>query len=233
MQDLEIDAAFAVGHLRSGLLQKIATVLERLILRSFDAVVTISNKMKHRLGLKGVRAERLSVIRNWVDLEKIKPLEAISSYRSDLGIPAEIFVALYAGNIGPKQALPVVLDAAKALLSDPDVLFVIVGDGPEKTRLMSQYGQLTNVRFLPVQPEEKLCELLGLADVQLLPQMPGAADLVLPSKLGGMLASGKPCIVMTDSGTELYEFLGSEATILPPATAQVWQRRSNEFDASR
>lgn len=216
VQDLEIDAAFAVGHLRGGVLQKIANVFECAVLRVFDQVVTISNRMQDNLKTKGVLLQRLNLVRNWIDLGKIKPLNRASSYRKDLGLPDGMFVALYAGNIGVKQALPLVLEAAEHLAAESNLMFVIAGDGPEKKKLVTRYGHLSNVRFLPVQPEERLCELLNLADVHLLPQARGAVDLVLPSKLGGMLASGKPCIVMADPGTELYEFLGDGAIILPP-----------------
>jgi colanic acid biosynthesis glycosyl transferase WcaI len=216
VQDLEIDAAFAVGHLRGGILQKLANIVERTILRAFNAIVTISGRMQDHLKSKGIPPQRLNVVRNWVDLEKVKPLGGSSTYRNELGLPDGTFVALYAGNIGPKQALPIILDAAERLIAESKLIFVVAGDGPEKKRLVARYGHLPNVRFLPVQPEERLCELLNLADVHLLPQERGAVDLVLPSKLGGMLASGKPCIVMADPGTELFEFLGDGAIILPP-----------------
>lgn len=219
VQDLEIDAAFAVGHLQYSFLQKIAEKCERFILRRFDAVVTISNRMKERLEAKGVPSQRLNLVRNWVDLEKIKPLDRPSNYRKFLGISNDDFVALYAGNMGPKQALRIVLEVAENLVSESKIVFVLAGDGPEKKRLIERYGQLSNVRFIPVQPEESLCELLNLADVHLLPQDRGAADLVLPSKLGGMLASGKPCIVLADPGTELYEFLADSVILRAPGNS--------------
>jgi len=98
---------------------------------------------------------------------------------------------------------------------------VICGDGPEKQTLIDQYVILPNVHFLPVQPEDRLCELLNLADLHALPQDRNAADLVLPSKLGGMLASGRRILVTADPGTELYELLGDIATIVPPGNVQL------------
>lgn len=220
VQDLEMDAAFAMGHLGGGPLKVLATSFERFILRRFDRVVTISNRMREKLIDKGLDAERVCIVRNWVDLEKIKPLPGRSSYRDDLEISDEKFVALYAGNVGQKQGLDILLGAARLLRDEPKLLFVIAGDGPEKSRLISQYGDLPNVCFLPVQPEARLCELLNLANVHLLPQDRGAADLVLPSKLAGMLASGKPSIVLADPGTELFEFIGDGALIVPPGDVQ-------------
>lgn len=215
VQDLEIDAAFVVGHLKGRLLRKIANTFECAIIRRFDSVVTISSRMMEHLRLKGVHPERLAIVRNWVDTKKIRPLHTFSSYRAELNIPDENFVVLYAGNVGPKQALPVLLNAAESLANERSITFVVAGDGSEKSKLQMRYGHLQNIKFLPVQPEERLGELLNLADVHVLPQQPGTADLVLPSKLGGMLASGKHCIVMADPGTELHDFLSGAVALIP------------------
>ena len=216
VQDLEIDAAFAVGHLQGGILKNLALGVECKLLNLFDAVITISNRMCDRLAEKGVSREKLSVVRNWVNLENICSASGPSTYRRELGLHDDAFVALYAGNIGLKQGLPIVLNAAERLVDASKLIFVIAGEGPEKDGLMVRFGHLPNIRFLPLQPEERLGELLNFADVHLLPQEREAADLVLPSKLGGMLQSGKPCIVMAEAGTELYEFLDGSSIVIPP-----------------
>ncbi|PNG27324.1 WcaI family glycosyltransferase [Methylocella silvestris] len=215
VQDLEVDAAFAVGHLQGGALKKAIFAVESWLLRGFDGLVTISSQMRKRLIEKGVAADRIGIVRNWVDLDQIRPLEGDNGFRAELGLGAADFVILYAGNIGAKQALEVVLDAARALAGVKTIHFVIAGDGPEKARLMRDYGGLANVHFLPLQPEARLCELLNLADLHVLPQARGAADLVLPSKLGGMLASGKPVLATADAGTELFEVLQGAAIVVP------------------
>ena len=152
IQDLEIDAAFAMGHLNGGLLQGAARLFERITVKAFDAVVTISHRMRDKLKEKGIPEERLSVVRNWVDLKKIRPLDGANSFRRDLQLSHGDFVVLYAGNIGAKQGLEIVLDAAAALQSEPGVVFVMAGDGPEKAKLQKAYSHLKNVRFLPTQP---------------------------------------------------------------------------------
>jgi colanic acid biosynthesis glycosyl transferase WcaI len=215
VQDLEIDAAFAVGHLKSHMAQTIAGFFERRVLRHFDQIIAISNKMRERLVAKGVRPERLSMVRNWVDLDEIRPLTGPNRFRSELGLSQETFVILYAGSIGAKQALHVVLDAAEKLADKMGFAFVVAGDGPDKPRLVAKYGHLPNVYFLPLQPEDRLCELLNFADLHVLPQDKGIADLVLPSKLGGMLASGKPVLATADKETELFEVLNGTALIVP------------------
>ena len=224
VQDLEIDSAFAVGHLKSGFAQQFAYFFERRVLQSFDQIISISNKMRERLVSKGVKPERLALIRNWVDLDQIRPLIGGKRFREELGLSEETFVILYSGNIGAKQALHVVLDAAERLVDDTRLAFVLVGEGPEKPQLMARYGHLPNVYFLPLQPEEHLCELLNFADLQVLPQAKGVADLVLPSKLGGMLASGKPVLVTADEGTELFELLYGTAIIVPTGDSEAMAR---------
>jgi colanic acid biosynthesis glycosyl transferase WcaI len=217
VQDLEVDAAFAMGHLGSHpWLKRLALGFERLALARFDAVVTISHRMAEKLNEKGVKAERIAVVRNWVDLSHIYPLNDVSPYRTELGFGQDDFIVLYSGNIGAKQGLGVLLDAAERLQDDALLHFVVAGEGPLKPALEQRYGRLPNVLFLPFQPHARLNEFLALADLHALPQEKGAADLVLPSKLGGMLASGKPVLVTAEEGTELAEFVSGAAAVIAP-----------------
>jgi colanic acid biosynthesis glycosyl transferase WcaI len=215
VQDLEIDAAFAVGHLKGGWMKTLALRYERFLLRKFNSIVAISSKMQKKLEEKGVESKRITLIRNWVDLEQIQPLTGKNRFREEIGLTEKAFVVLYSGNIGVKQALPILLEAAVSLRNVPDLSFVIAGEGPEKPCLMARYGHLPNVHFLPLQPEARLCEFLNLADLHALPQDQGVADLVLPSKLGGMLASGKPVLVTANPGTELHDLLIGTAILVP------------------
>lgn len=216
VQDLEVDAAFAVGHVRGGWLRRCATKAEGALLRGFDRVVTISGKMRDALAAKGVAADRLLILRNWLDLPVGDRRAAAAAYRAELGIAQDAFVALYSGHLGAKQALHEMLAAARLLAAEPTkVLFVIAGEGPLKEKLQASAADLGNVRFLPLQPAERMHDFLALADLHLLPQTSGAADLVLPSKLGPMLASGKPVAAMADPGTEVHEILRDAAVLVP------------------
>ena len=219
VQDLEFDAAFAVGHVKAGLVRKMAQLFERYTRRGFDKVVTISNRMRYRLAEKGIPPERLCIVRNWTDASAIRPLEGANAFRRELGLSEGAFVALYAGQIGAKQALHLVFAAAEALVDHPRLRFVIAGDGPLKAEFVARYGHLPNVSFLPLQPEDRLCELLNLADLHVLPQDANAADLVLPSKLAGMLASGRPVLATAAVGTELHDVLSGCALLVPPGDA--------------
>lgn len=222
IQDLEVDAAFAVGHLAKGKwLTRLGFAFERLMLKGFDEVVTISDEMAKRIERKGVERKRLHIVRNWVDMSRIFPLGRPSSYRESLSLPEDAFVILYSGQIGAKQALHVVFEAAAQLVDHPRIVFVVAGEGPLKARFAAEYGHLPNVRLLGLQPEGALNDFLNLADCHILPQDPEVKDLVLPSKLGGMLASGKDVLVIADDGSELAQFLGQSCLRLRPNQVSV------------
>ncbi|MBW0152531.1 MAG: WcaI family glycosyltransferase [Phenylobacterium sp.] len=217
VQDLEVEAAFAVGHLgQGGLLARMAGGFDRAMARCFDRIVTISNRMAEKIISKGVDASKVEVVRNWVDLDQVRPDQDASAYRQELGIAEGAFVALYSGNLGAKQGVRLIWEAAERLGDRPEILFVVAGDGPMRPELEKAAGRLPNLRVIGFQPEARFGEFLSLANVHLLPQEREAADLLLPSKLGGMLASAKPVIVTADPGTELADFLGTSCHLTAP-----------------
>jgi len=204
IQDFEIDAAFKLGFLRFSGMKKAILSLERWLMRRFDRVSTISGRMMERLEMKGVNPKKLFLFSNWVDTEQIKPLNHESLFRSELGIrPGEI-IALYSGNMGEKQGMEIVIDTARILESEKKLRFVMCGQGSAYDRLRSMADGLKNMIWIQLQPMERLNELLNLADIHLLPQRSDAADLVMPSKLTGILASGRPVVATADEGTEVW-----------------------------
>ena len=220
VQDLEVDASFAVGHLRSiTALKALAFAFEKFCLRRFDRIITISHKMAARLVDKRVEPAKLAIVRNWVDLDRIRPLNGPSPYRRELGFAETDRVVLYSGNLGLKQDFDTLLRTIESLAGDASIKFVIAGEGPAKANLERHAGRLPNLQLLPFQADERLGAFLGMADAHLLPQAKDAADLVLPSKLGGLLASGRPIVVTTSTHTELANFLGDAVCYAPPDDA--------------
>lgn len=203
VQDFEVDAAYELGLLRSG--RCVVSAVERWIMRRFNRVSTISDHMVDRLRTKGVIDERIRKFPNWADLEHITCSSDMgSAYRDELDIPRNAVVALYSGNMGGKQGLEVLSHVARKLYgSSRDLVFVFCGSGAARDELVRECGNLSNVRFLSLQPQERLSELLSMADIHLLPQRADAADLVMPSKLTGMLASGRPVVAGAKRGTAL------------------------------
>jgi colanic acid biosynthesis glycosyl transferase WcaI len=123
---------------------------------------------------------------------------------------------LFSGTLSGKQGLMVIPEAAKLLQSRSDIVFVVCGDGVMKPQLESAAAGLSNLRFMPLQPSGRVSDMLGIADIHLLPQSPDAADLVLPSKLCGMLASGRPVIATCRSETEISEIVSECGLVVPP-----------------
>ena len=221
MQDLEVDAAFAVGHLGDHTwLKFLGSAFERWVIKSFSQVITISDKMADKIEQKGVARSKITVIRNWVDLDLIQPLEGESRYRSELQIRSNEFTVLYSGNLGRKQGLDVLLRAAELLVGYRHIRFVIAGEGPVKDQIKARSGTLPSLQLLPFQPLERMSEFLGLANLHVLPQEASITDLVLPSKLGGMLASGRPIVVMTYPDTEMTSFVQDSVSVVQPGDAQ-------------
>ena len=216
LQDFETDAAFGLGLVSGGGVKRGALAGEARLLRSFDRVSTISEPMRARLTEKGVAPERTRLVPNWADLSAIRPLGGPSALRAELGIPSGAVVALYAGPLGEKQGLEILVEAARMLADEPSILIAIAGEGPARTRLLEAARAVPNVLFLPLQPVERLNDLLNLADIHLLPERPEAADLVMPSKLGGMLASGRPVIAAVRGNGAVAAALADGAGLVTP-----------------
>jgi colanic acid biosynthesis glycosyl transferase WcaI len=203
VQDFEVEAAFATGLLSDdGLLAKPARMFEQWSLRAAHRVSSISPQMCVKLHDWGFPREQVIEFRNWANVGEIKPQVQPSVFRERWSINRP-HVALYSGNIANKQGIEIVIEAARRLSGRKDIMFVVCGNGPNREKLMEDARDLDNIQFHDLQPREDLSELLGLASVHLLPQIADAADLVLPSKLTNMLASGRAIIATADKGTGL------------------------------
>lgn len=219
IQDFEVEAAFATGLMADeGRVARLARWFERQVLTRFDTVSAISPQMCAKLFQKGVSQDRIVEFRNWANIDAVKPLKEASPYREEWGIETP-HVALYSGNIANKQGIEIVLDAARLLTHRGDLTFVVCGEGPNRANLEAQAKGLGNIRFYDLQPKERLEDLLGLATVHLLPQLATAADLVLPSKLTNMLASGRPVVATAAPGTGLSQEVEGCGLVTPPGDA--------------
>lgn len=216
LQDFEVDAATATGLVAPGRFARLLAGVERVLLRQARVVSTISPQMVARLQVKGVPPERTFELRNWAaDLTEGDS----AAYRREWGLKGR-FVALYSGTLARKQGVAILIEAAAHLAARDDIAVVICGEGPELEPLRVAAAGLGNVQFHPLQPAERLGDLLAAADVHLLPQVTAAADLVLPSKLTNMLRSGRPVVVTAELGTGLYAEAEGCGIATPPGDAR-------------
>lgn len=202
-KDIFPDVAVQLGALRSPLAIRGSRLMKSTLFDSADRLVSIGRDMNERLFEAGVPDEKIATIHDWSDGSIVRPLDAGSSMRTRLGW-RDRFVVMHSGNVGLSQDLGTVLDAADRLRGDPEVLFAIVGEGATKAALQADAERrgLHNVAFLPFQDKADLSESLGAADVHLIGLSRGLAGYIVPSKLYGILAVGKPYIAAVDEGSE-------------------------------
>ena len=206
IQDFEVEAFFGLGFSSSGIVKKIANCSEGFLMRRFDRLSSISQQMAARIATFGLPKERISVFPNWVDTDSIRPTVNGRDFRREWGLMPDCRIVLYAGSMGQKQGLEMVLETANELQqSYPDVMFLFVGEGSAHELLVDRARALglRNVLFKPPQPLAHLPALLSSAAVHLVVQKRGAADAVMPSKLTGILAIGGYCVITADQSTEL------------------------------
>lgn len=213
IQDVFPDVAIELGLLSGERVIQGARALERLSYRISDAVTVLSDDLAENVrakitrGLEGdqarLQAEKVRVIPNFVDTKAIRPSARENSYREQYDLIGKT-VVMYAGNVGFSQSLDLVLDAARSFLTTrPDVVFVINGGGSARPDLERDAADLPNVRFIGMQPIERLPEVLAAGDVHVVPLRAGLAWSSVPSKLYSILAAGRPIVASVDPGTEV------------------------------
>jgi colanic acid biosynthesis glycosyl transferase WcaI len=230
VQDLEVEAACRLDMVRAPWLRRLLRGAYGWLVRRFDLVSTICMRMRGRLRHFGVAESRLCLFPNWVDTDAIRPLTAPSILRRQLGVAEHQVVALYAGSMGEKQGLEVLAEVAERLRAHPQIHLVLCGAGAARPRLEHRLAACANVTLLPLQPESWLNALLNVADVHLLPQRAEAEAFALPSKLAGILASGRPLVAQAEGG-ELAAATRHCGIVTPPGDAAAMARAVLELAA--
>ncbi len=206
IQDYEVDAMLGLGMaVKNSLTARFAFSIESWLIRRFDVVSTISHSMMEKAKQKGVPDNKVMFFPNWADTEFVTPSVCGLAMREKWGFTEKDKVVLYAGNMGAKQGLEMVLEAAAQFQTQPEVKFVFVGAGAHVDALtqMAKDLQLNNVIFKPLQAWEDVPAMLSMANIHLVIQKKGAADAVLPSKLTNILSAGGKAIVTAEVATEL------------------------------
>jgi len=220
VQDLWPEGVIASGMMSEGLAVRLLRWLERFVYNRAAAITVISPGFKRNLMAKGVPDEKVHVIPNWADDEIYRPVPRDRELGERYGLSGH-FNVVFAGNMGPAQALHVVLQAAVGLQDMPEIRFVLVGDGielPQLRRKAEQLG-LGNVRFIEWQPATAMPRFFAWADA-LLVQLRQGYQATIPSKTLAYLACGRPilCAVPGD-GAEVVRQAGA-GVICPPEDPQ-------------
>ena len=174
-------------------------------LRAATMNVSIGSRMREYFLTRGIPDSKLCVIENWADGDAIQPKPtSASALRARLNL-VDRFVVCYSGNLGRAHEFDTLLGAAEALKGDPTFVFLIIGSGAKMEALKQGVATrgLDNFRFLPYQSRDALEDSLAAADVHLVSLLPALEGLIVPSKLYGILAAGRPLIFIGDSDGEL------------------------------
>ena len=224
VQDLQVDAGQAVGFLRHGGIVHALLRLEKWIFRQAAVLTTITEAMRDRVIGKGIPESQVGLFPNWVNSECMRPLARDSAFRRDNHFDDQ-FVVLYAGNIGIHQGLNFLLQAAQRLEQERSIVFVVVGDGNYFDQFARQVEKekILNVRVLPLQPKERLAEMLSSADIGLVMETRRMANLSMPSKILNQMACGRPVLAVTAPGTALAHLISKTGAgvVLPPSNADL------------
>jgi len=208
VQDIWPDVAIRAGLLKSERAIRSLKRMENYVYRRAAGVTVLSQGFRDNLLAKGVPDEKISVIPNFIDTEFVTPQPKQNSFSKTHNLEGK-FVVLFAGNMGFSQGLETVLDAAKLLRDNPNIEFLMVGNGASRDGAQTYLQGLgiDNVRFLPYQPQEQLPAMYGTADVCLIPLRRGFTTESVPCKLFTIMAAGRPAIAAVDPGSETWNLL--------------------------
>ncbi len=206
IRDMYPDMAVGGSIVEPGLMARVWEKMHRWALRRAKHVVVLGEDMKNRIRAKGIEETKLRIVRDGAAIaaEESAALaldeEVIRQIRGDFR-----FVLLHAGNLGFYGAWSTLLEAAKQLASD-DVGFVFVGEGAQRDLLAAEAATISNVRFLPFFPGSKIPSVLAAADAHLITVKRGLEGVVVPSKMYGILAAGKPIVAVAPMETDVAHF---------------------------
>lgn len=205
IQDFELDAMLGLEMAKQGWLSKIGYKIESWAMSHFDLISSISFSMIETVKRKISTDADVVYFPNWADTKFVNQYADSRVFRKKWEISTNTKVMLYSGNLGKKQGLEIVLDAAKQLENERQLLFLIVGTGAAEQELKTKAEslRLKNLRFYPLQEYELLPSLMALGDIHLVVQKSGVADAVLPSKVSTILASGGHALISAEKNTEM------------------------------
>jgi colanic acid biosynthesis glycosyl transferase WcaI len=206
-RDIFPEVARLLEDFQSETVNRVLQGVNRFLVRKADRSVALGETMRRRLiEGKGADPARVIVIPDWADCSAIVPGSKDNPFARAHGL-TDKFVVMHSGNIGLSQALEGVIEAAAHLQHVPEIQVVFVGEGVKKPALQERARALglKNVRFLPYQPKDLLTESFATADVFIVSLLPGLAGYIVPSKLYGILAAGRPYVAAVEDECEVAQ----------------------------
>jgi putative colanic acid biosynthesis glycosyltransferase WcaI len=218
--DLYPDVAVETGKVRNGLVIGAARAAERLVYGRADRVVVLSEGFRRALVGRGVPRSKVAVVPVWLDAREIVPSPRTNAWRREVGVDPTTKVILYAGTIGLVSGAAILIAVAASMRERSEALFLMVGEGQVKEEIEREARRrgLRNLRFLPLQPRERLNEVQAAADVSLVTLAPGRGRTSVPSKIVGYMAAGRPIVASVDADSDTAAAVreGACGIVTPP-----------------
>ena len=211
LADLFPESLVSTGMTKKGsLLWKIGSWVSNVTYRNASRIVVISDRLKSRLIEKGVPAEKIDVIYVWIDENATKPIpREKNTVFDEFNLPRDKFYVTYAGNLGYSQNVEILADCAAKFKDDPNIRFVVFGDGTQKESLQKKIESLglDNFSVFPMQPVERVAEVYSVSDVSLVACRKGVGGGAFPSKASTIMATGTPVLVSYDDDSDLVDLV--------------------------
>jgi colanic acid biosynthesis glycosyl transferase WcaI len=204
IRDMYPDMAVGGSIVKPGAMARVWEKLHRWALRRATRVIVLGEDMKSRIAAKGVSPDRIDIVRDGVETMSSSISTSASTFDADVirAIRADFrFVLLHAGNLGFYGAWETLIAAAHELQND-GVGLIFVGDGAQRSRLQELAANSPNIRFLPFFPSTKISSVLAAADAHVITIKRGLEGVVVPSKMYGILAAGRPIIAIAPKETD-------------------------------
>jgi colanic acid biosynthesis glycosyl transferase WcaI len=227
IQDVFPDVAVEIGAITNPTVIKVASLAERFLYRRADAVTVLSEDLRRNVADKlGPGGDgKVEVIPNFVDTQRVQPSSTDVAYRREFGL-GDRTVVTYAGNVGLSQPVELLVEVARRMAERRDVVFVVNGGGSSLDSVQRAAAGLDNVVFVPMQPRERLSEVLAAADIHTILLRHGLARSSVPSKMYSILAAGRPVVASVDPDTEVTRVLdqaGAGVSVAPGAVDELHQ----------
>ncbi len=206
LQDVFPDSLVSAGITSKGsFLWRIGCKIEDYTYRSADKIIVISNNIKDNILSKGVPANKIDVIPNWINTEEVHHVQRKDNKLFDeLGIDRDKFIVVYAGNLGLAQGIDTFIEAAKQV---DDVEFLIFGEGSNKEVYATSCKDCLNIHMFPLMPQERISEVYSMGNMSLVACKPGLGAGAVPSKTFTIMATATPVLLGFDEGTALWDLI--------------------------
>lgn len=209
LQDIFPDSLVNTGMTHKGsLIWKIGRKIEKYTYQNADKIIVISDGFKKNLLAKGVPANKIEVISNWIDLDSVYPVERKqNSLIDEFRLDPNKYIIVYAGNFGAAQGADIVLKTARELQHIEKIQFVIFGGGVYFEAAKEAAKKLRNVFIHELLPQDRISEVYSLGDVALITCKPGTGNVGMPSKMWSIMACNTPIIAAFDKNSDLADVL--------------------------